>query len=46
MSRAAFDWPDPIAVVVLGAATFVTVTISGVDYVLRWSQRARHGGVA
>jgi hypothetical protein len=24
----------------------VTVTISGVDYVLRWSQRARHGGVA
>jgi cardiolipin synthase len=46
ISRAAFGWPDPIAVVVLGAATFVTVTVSGVDYVLRWSQRARHGGVA
>jgi len=46
ISRAAFDWPDPIAVTVLGAATFVTVTISGVDYVLRWSVRARRGGVA
>ncbi len=40
LSRAAFDWPDPITLTVLGAATLVTVVISGVDYVLRWSDRA------
>lgn len=41
LSRAALDWPDEIAVTVLGAATLVTVCISGIDYVLRWSDRAR-----
>lgn len=40
LSRAAFDWPDQITLTVLGAATLVTVVISGVDYVLRWSDRA------
>lgn len=41
LSRAAFDWPDQITITVLGAATFVTVVISGVDYVVQWSRRAR-----
>lgn len=40
LSRAAFGWPDAITLTVLGAATLVTVVISGVDYVLRWSDRA------
>lgn len=43
LSRAAFGWPDKISVTVLGAATFVTVVISGIDYVVRWSARAREG---
>jgi cardiolipin synthase len=42
LSRAGFEWPDPISLVVLGAAVFVTVVISGLDYVLSWSRRARH----
>jgi len=41
LSRAAFDWPQEITITVLGAATLVTVVISGLDYVLRWSSRAR-----
>jgi cardiolipin synthase len=44
LSVAAFSWPDPITVTVLGAATMVTVVVSGLDYVLRWSARARRGG--
>ena len=43
LSRAGFDWPDQISITVLGAAVFVTVVISGVDYVLSWSARARAG---
>jgi cardiolipin synthase len=43
LSRAGFDWPDEISITVLGAAVFVTVIISGVDYVLSWSARARAG---
>lgn len=43
LSRAGFDWPDAIAITVLGAAVLVTVVISGVDYVLSWSARARAG---
>jgi cardiolipin synthase len=43
ISRAGFGWPDEITVTVLGAATFVTAVISGMDYVLQWSERARHG---
>mgnify|MGYP000724166490 CR=1 FL=1 len=34
---------DEISITVLGAATLVTVVISGVDYVLSWSARARAG---
>lgn len=40
LSRAAFGWPDEISLTVLGAATLVTVVVSGIDYVLRWSDRA------
>jgi cardiolipin synthase len=43
LSRAGFGWPDAIAITVLGAAVLVTVVISGVDYVLSWSARARAG---
>ncbi|MDX1516491.1 MAG: CDP-alcohol phosphatidyltransferase family protein [Woeseiaceae bacterium] len=43
LSRAGLDWPDPITLTVLGAATLVTVVISGVDYVVQWSRRARQG---
>ena len=43
LSRAAFGWPDKIAVTILGAATLVTVVISGFDYVAEWADRARRG---
>lgn len=43
ISRAAFEWPDPVSLTVVGAAMYVTVVISGVDYVLRWSSRASKG---
>lgn len=46
LSRATFEWPDRITLIVLGAATFFTVVVSGLDYVLRWAGRARAGGVA
>ncbi len=44
LSRAAFDWPDAITITILGAAVLVTVVISGIDYVVSWSRRARAGG--
>lgn len=44
LSRAAFEWPETITITILGAATFVTTVISGVDYVVQWSARARKGG--
>lgn len=40
LSRAAFEWPGEIALTVFGAATLVTAVLSGVDYVLRWSDLA------
>ena len=43
ISRAGFEWPEPITLTVLGASVLVTVVISGVDYVWSWSRRARHG---
>jgi cardiolipin synthase (CMP-forming) len=46
LCRATFDWPERITVIVLGAATLVTVVVSGIDYVMRWSGRARRGGTA
>jgi cardiolipin synthase len=43
LSRAASGWPDEITLTILGAAILVTVVISGFDYVLSWSRRARAG---
>jgi cardiolipin synthase len=41
LSRAGFGWPEQISLTTLGASVLVTGVISGVDYVLRWSGRAR-----
>ncbi len=41
LARAAFDWPAADVITVLGAGVLVTVVISGADYVVAWSQRAR-----
>jgi len=38
----AFGWPQPISITVLGAGVLVTSVVSGIDYVVRWSQRAAH----
>ena len=43
LSRAGFGWPDNITITILGAAILITVVVSGVDYVLSWSKRARTG---
>ena len=43
LSRAGFGWPEQISLTVLGASVLITVVISGVDYVLSWSNRARAG---
>jgi len=43
LSRAEFGWPAEISITVLGAAVLITVVISGADYVLSWSRRARQG---
>ena len=43
LARAAYAWPDSVVIVVLGAAVFVTVIISGIDYVWSWSNKARTG---
>ncbi len=43
LSHAGFGWPDAITITVLGASILVTVVISGIDYVWRWSSRARSG---
>lgn len=45
LSRAGFGWPDRNTIIVLGSAVFVTVVISGIDYVWSWTQRARQDAV-
>ena len=40
IGRAQFDFPDAWMVVLLGALMFVTVVISGIDYVLRYGGEA------
>ena len=44
LCRLSFGWPPGPVLIVLGAATFVTVAVSGIDYVLSWSRRARQEG--
>lgn len=41
LCQLATGWPADYVLIVLGAATFVTVAISGIDYVVSWSRRAR-----
>lgn len=41
LCTASSGWPGETVLTILGAATFVTVVTSGVDYVLLWSRRAR-----
>ena len=39
--RAGFEWPDRITITILGTSVFVTVVISGYDYVAGWIRGAR-----
>lgn len=41
VSREAFGWAIDPAILVTGAGVFVASVVSGLDYVLTWSQRAR-----
>jgi len=41
LSRAGFDWPDEIAITIIGAGVVVTIVVSGIDYVWSWARRAR-----
>lgn len=43
LSRAGYGWPNHATIIVFGAGVFVTVVVSGVDYVWSWSKRARFG---
>lgn len=40
LMAAAFAWPPPISLTVLGAAVVFTSIVSGLTYVLRWGGRA------
>jgi len=40
LTFAAFGWPAPSALLLLGAAVVFTSLVSGLNYVLRWSTRA------
>jgi cardiolipin synthase len=40
LTAAAYAWPPPISLTVLGAAVVFTSIVSGLTYVLRWSVRA------
>jgi cardiolipin synthase (CMP-forming) len=40
ITHAGFDWPPRISVLMLGAAVVFTSLVSGLNYVLRWSERA------
>ncbi len=41
LSRLAMDWPAETSLLVIGAAVLVISVVSGLDYVLTWSARAR-----
>jgi len=40
LTAAAFTWPPPVSLTVLGAAVVFTSIVSGLTYVLRWGARA------
>ena len=43
LASAAYGWPSDTVILALGAAVFVTVIISGMDYVWSWSRKALVG---
>lgn len=40
LTAAAYGWPPPVSLLVLGAAVVFTSIVSGLTYVLRWGLRA------
>ena len=40
LTAAAYGWPPPVSLTVLGSAVVFTSIVSGLTYVLRWSARA------
>ena len=40
LTAAAYAWPPPVSLMVLGATVVFTSIFSGLNYVLRWSSRA------
>lgn len=44
VANAGFGWPAQEILLVAGATVLVTSVVSGLDYVVRWSARARHAG--
>ena len=40
LTAAAYAWPPPVSLMVLGATVVFTSIVSGLNYVLRWSSRA------
>jgi len=40
IAHEAFVWPGEVAVLITGAAVLFTSVVSGLDYVLRWSEKA------
>jgi len=41
LSSSAFMWPNQNAITILGSAVFVTVVISGIDYIISWTRRIK-----
>ena len=46
LCQLASGWPPEPVLIVLGAATFVTAAVSGIDYVVSWAGRARKESVS
>lgn len=44
ISNQAFDWPERIIILVIGAGLLFTSAVSGIDYVVRWSAKAMAAG--
>jgi hypothetical protein len=40
LTAAAYAWPPPVSLLVLGATVVFTSIVSGLTYVLRWGSRA------
>jgi hypothetical protein len=39
LSSEAFFWPSETIIIFIGSAVFVTVFISGLDYIMSWIRR-------